>query len=119
MMLKKVVALGTVATGVMGNDKDMIARVIHTANKSGEKFWELPMFPEYMNSLKSDIADMKNTGSRYGGASAAGVFLQEFVSNVKWVHIDIAGTAFLEKPQKEFICGATGAGVRTLLNYVK
>ena len=113
------VALGTVATGVMGNDKDMIARVIHTANKSGEKFWELPMFPEYMNSLKSDIADMKNTGSRYGGASAAGVFLQEFVSNVKWVHIDIAGTAFLEKPQKEFICGATGAGVRTLLNYVK
>lgn len=113
------VALGTVATGVMGNDKDMIARVIHTADKSGEKFWELPMFPEYMNSLKSDIADMKNTGSRYGGASAAGVFLQEFVSNVKWVHIDIAGTAFLEKPQKEFICGATGAGVRTLLNYVK
>ncbi len=112
------VALGTVASGVMGNDKEMINRVIETAKSSGETYWELPMFPEYKNSLKSDIADMKNTGSRYGGASAAGVFLQEFVSNAKWCHIDIAGTAFLEKPQKEFIAGATGAGVRTLLNYV-
>lgn len=113
------VALGTVASGIMGNDKEMINRVIETAKSSGETYWELPMFPEYKDSLKSDIADMKNTGSRYGGASAAGVFLQEFVNGPKWCHIDIAGTAFLEKPQKEFIAGATGAGVRTLLNYVK
>ena len=113
-----VVALGSIASGVMGNDKDMIKKVIETAKESGEKYWELPMFEEYMNSLKSDIADMKNTGSRYGGASAAGVFLKEFVSNVKWVHIDIAGTAFLEKPQGIFNYGSTGAGVRTLLNYV-
>ena len=113
------VALGTVASGIMGNDEDMIARLIHTAKESGERFWELPMYPEYMDSLKSDIADMKNTGSRNGGASAAGVFLQEFVSGPKWCHIDIAGTAFLEKPQNEFIYGATGAGVRTLLNYLK
>lgn len=113
------VALGTVASGIMGNDEDMIARLIHTAKESGEKFWELPLYPEYMSSLKSDIADMKNTGSRNGGASAAGVFLQEFVSGVKWAHIDIAGTAFLEKPQKEFISGSTGVGVRTLLNYLK
>lgn len=113
------VALGTIATGVMGNDEEMIARVIKTAEASGETYWQLPMFKEYFNSLKSEIADMKNTGSRYGGASAAGVFLQEFVKDVKWTHIDIAGTAYLEKPQKEFISGATGAGVRTLLNYVK
>ena len=73
------VALGTVASGIMGNDKEMINRVIETAKSSGETYWELPMFPEYKDSLKSDIADMKNTGSRYGGASAAGVFLQEFV----------------------------------------
>ncbi len=112
------VALGSVASGIMGNDKEMINRVIETAEKSGEIYWELPMFSEYFNGLKSDIADMKNTGSRYGGASAAGVFLQEFVKDVKWCHIDIAGTAFLEKPQKEFIAGASGAGVRTLLNYV-
>ena len=113
------VALGTIATGVMGNDEDMIKRVMETAELSGERCWQLPMFKEYFNSLKSDIADMKNTGSRYGGASAAGVFLQEFVKDVKWVHIDIAGTAYLEKPQNEFISGATGVGVRTLLNYLK
>ncbi|MEE3350220.1 MAG: leucyl aminopeptidase [Candidatus Gastranaerophilaceae bacterium] len=112
------VALGSVASGVMGNDEDMIKDIIKTAQNSGEKYWQLPMFEEYMNSLKSDIADMKNTGSRYGGASAAGVFLKEFVSNVKWVHIDVAGTAFLEKPQGIFIYGSTGIGVRTLLNYV-
>ena len=112
------VALGTVASGVMGNDKDMIKNIIDAAAESGEKYWELPMFDEYMNNLKSDIADMKNTGSRYGGASAAGVFLKEFVSDVKWVHIDIAGTAFLEKPQGIFVYGSTGAGVRALLNYI-
>lgn len=112
------VALGTVASGIMGNDEEMINRVIETAKDSGETYWQLPMFKEYMDSLKSDIADMKNTGSRYGGASTAGLFLQEFVKDTKWCHIDIAGTAYIEKPQKEFIAGATGAGVRTLLNYV-
>lgn len=112
------VALGSVASGVMGNDDKMIKDVIEAAKVSGEKYWELPMFEEYKDSLKSDIADMKNTGSRYGGASAAGVFLKEFVSNVKWVHIDVAGTAFLEKPKGIFIYGSTGIGVRTLLNYV-
>ena len=113
------VALGTVASGIMGNNEDMISRLIETGKDSGETFWQLPMFKEYKDSLKSDIADMKNTGSRYGGASAAGVFLQEFVKDVKWAHLDVAGTAYLEKPQKELIAGATGVGVRTLLNYVK
>ncbi len=112
------VALGTHAAGIMGNNEDMISRLIQTAQSSGERLWELPMYKEYKDSLKSDIADMKNTGSRYGGASTAGVFLQEFVEGVKWAHIDIAGTAYLEKPQKELIAGATGVGVRTLLNYV-
>ena len=98
-----VVALGTFVTGIMGNDDDLIKRIIKTAEESGEKYWQLPMYKEYFNSLKSDIADMKNTGSRMGGASAAGVFLQEFVDGPKWAHIDIAGTAYLEKPQKEFI----------------
>ena len=112
------VALGTAAAGIMGNDKDMVNRIIETGKNVGEKYWELPMFKEYFDSLKSDIADMKNTGSRYGGAQTAGVFLQEFVKDVKWAHIDIAGTAFLEKPEKEFIKGATGSGVRTLLSYI-
>ena len=112
------VALGTQAAGIMGNDDTLVKSLIDTAKRSGERFWELPLWEEYFDSLKSDVADMKNSGSRWGGASAAGVFLQKFVKDVKWAHIDIAGTAFLDKPQKEFISGATGAGVRTLLNYI-
>lgn len=112
------VALGTQAAGIMGNDDELVKNLISTAERNGERYWELPMWDEYFDSLKSDIADMKNTGSRWGGASTAGVFLKKFVKDVKWAHIDIAGTAFLEKPQKELIAGASGAGVRTLLNYI-
>lgn len=112
------VALGSNAAGIMGNDEELVKKLIETAEKSGEKYWQLPLWDEYFDSLKSDIADMKNTGSRWGGASTAGVFLQKFVKDVKWAHIDIAGVAFLEKPQKELIKGASGAGVRTLLNYI-
>ena len=112
------VALGNTVSGIMGNNEELIQELIKTGEESGEKYWQLPMYKDYFNGLKSDIADMKNTGSRYGGASAAGVFLQEFVEGVKWAHIDVAGTAYLEKPQNEFIAGATGVGVRTLLNYV-
>ena len=112
------VALGTQASGIMGNDEEFVKKLIDTAARSGERFWELPLWDDYFDSLKSDIADMKNTGSRWGGASTAGVFLKKFVKDVNWAHIDIAGTAFFEKPQKEFIAGATGAGVRTLLNYI-
>lgn len=112
------VALGSNAAGIMGNDSTLVKNLISTAEKSGERYWELPLWEEYFESLKSDVADMKNTGSRWGGASTAGVFLQKFVKDVKWAHIDIAGVAYLEKPQKELIKGASGAGVRTLLNYI-
>lgn len=112
------VALGTQAAGIMGNNQNLINNLIKTGEEQGERFWQLPMYEEYKEGLKSDVADMRNTGSRYGGASAAGIFLQEFVKDVKWVHMDIAGVAFLEKPQKELTKGATGAGVRTLINYI-
>ena len=112
------VALGTQAAGIMGNDDTLVKTLIKTAEEAGERYWELPLWEEYGDSLKSDIADMKNTGSRWGGASTAGVFLKKFVKDVKWAHIDIAGVAFIEKAQKEFISGATGAGVRTLLKYI-
>ena len=112
------VALGSQAAGIVGNDDNLVKTLISTAERNGERYWELPLWEEYFDSLKSDIADMKNTGSRWGGASTAGVFLQKFVKDVKWAHIDIAGVAFLEKPQKELIKGASGAGVRTLLNYI-
>ncbi|MCD8377619.1 MAG: leucyl aminopeptidase [Candidatus Gastranaerophilales bacterium] len=112
------VALGTVAAGIMGNNDTLVKELIRTAEKCGERYWELPMYEEYKESLKSEFADMQNTGSRWGGASTAGLFLKEFVKNAKWAHIDIAGVAYLDKPQNEFIKGATGAGVRALLNYI-
>ncbi len=113
------VALGTAASGIMGNDDEFVQRIIEKGNEAGEKYWQLPMWQEYRDNMDSDVADMKNTGTRYGGASAAGMFLKEFVTDeVKWAHLDIAGTAFLEKGQKEFSKGATGAGVRTLIKYI-
>ena len=112
------VALGSQAAGIMGNNSEMVKTLIETAQRNGERYWELPLWEEYAESLKSDVADMKNTGSRWGGAQTAGVFLQKFVKDVKWAHIDIAGVAFLEKPHKELGKGASGAGVRTLVNYI-
>ena len=112
------VALGSYASGIMGNDDKLVKKLIETGKIVGENLWEMPMFEDYKDSLKSDIADMKNTGSRYGGASTAGVFLSNFVKNTKWAHIDIAGTAFLDKPQHECSKGASGVGVRTLINYI-
>lgn len=113
------VALGSVASGIMGNNDEFVKDLIKIGEYSGEKYWQLPMWQEYRDNMNSDVADMKNTGTRYGGASAAGMFLKEFVTdNVKWAHLDVAGTAFLDKPQKEFCKGATGIGVRTILNYI-
>lgn len=112
------VALGSFAAGIVGNDDSFVKELISSANAVGERFWELPMYEEYKESLKSDVADMQNTGSRWGGASTAGLFLKEFVKDVKWAHIDIAGVAFHDKPFNEFIKGAAGAGVRALVNYI-
>ena len=113
-----VVALGNAASGIMGNHQTMIDKLIKCGQQGGEKLWQMPMFEEYKESLKSDIADMRNTGSRYAGTQTAGIFLQNFVKKVHWSHIDIAGTAFIDKPINELSKGATGAGVRTLLNYI-
>ena len=113
------VALGTQAAGIFGNDQDLIDRLIKSADEAGERYWQLPMYKEYGETLKSEIADMRNSGSRWGGASSAAIFLQNFVKDgQKWAHIDIAGTAFLDSPQKYYIKGATGAGVRALINYI-
>ena len=114
-----VVALGDTVSGIMGNNSSFVDAIIKTTSYSGEKFWELPMFQDYRDNMNSDVADMKNTGSRFGGASAAGMFLKEFVTDsVKCAHIDIAGTAFLDKPRNGYCKGATGVGYLTLLNYL-
>lgn len=112
------VALGTVASGIMGNDDEKIKEFIDVAKQAGEKFWQLPMDEEYGDSLKSDIADTKNTGGRMGGASAAGIFLSKFVKKTPWIHLDIAGTAFLDRANAEGIKNATGVGVRSLIRYI-
>ncbi len=112
------VALGTVSSGLMGNNQNMIDSFKQAAEKAGEKFWQLPMDEEYGESLKSDIADTKNTGGRMGGASAAGVFLSKFIEKTPWIHLDIAGTAFLEKANSEGIKGASGIGIRSLVKYI-
>lgn len=112
------VAFGAVCAGILGNDDEMVENVKKSAFEAGEKFWILPTFDEYKYGLKSEFADMRNTGGRSGGASSAGLFLKEFVKNVKWTHIDIAGTAYLDSPMDEFVKGATGSGVRALINYI-
>ena len=97
---------------------DDIKEFIQTAETAGERFWQLPMFEEYGDTLKSDIADTKNTGGRMGGASAAGIFLSKFIKKTPWVHLDIAGTAFVEKATSEGIKNATGVGIRSLIKYI-
>lgn len=112
------VALGHYASGILGNNDKLIEEIQAAAAKAGEDFWKLPIWDVHMDSLKSDVADMKNTGSRYAGASVAGAFLKNFVASTKWVHLDVAGTAFLDTPYKGFPKGGTGIGVRTLLEYI-
>jgi leucyl aminopeptidase len=109
------VALGTLYSGVFGNDQDLIDKILKAAEKTGERMWQMPMPEEYKEQNKSEIADVKNTGNRYGGAITAALFLAEFVDNTPWVHIDIAGTAFSTKESGYIIKGATGVGVRTLV----
>jgi len=113
-----VVALGTVASGIMGNNDKKIKEFIETAEKAGERYWQMPMYEEYGDTLKSDIADTKNTGGRMGGTSAAGIFLSKFIKKAPWLHLDIAGTAFLDKPNSEGIKNATGVGIRSLIKYI-
>lgn len=111
-----VVALGPMCSGVMGNDRKLIDRVLAAARAAGEKMWPLPLFDEYKDQLKSEVADMRNTGGRWGGALTAGLFLAEFVDRTQpWVHLDIAGPAFASNDHPYWGKGGTGAAVSTLV----
>ncbi|UCC60457.1 MAG: leucyl aminopeptidase [Dehalococcoidia bacterium] len=109
------VALGDICTGAMGNNQELVDKVISTGMDAGEKIWQLPMFDEYKELNKSEVADIKNTGGRYGGAITAAQFLAEFSDDTPWVHLDIAGPSYIKKDQSYLIKGATGAMVRTLV----
>jgi len=111
-----IVALGYVCSGVLGNDQEMVNRVIKAGEEGGEKIWQLPLYEEYKELNKSEVADIKNSGGRYAGAISAAQFLAEFSEDTPWAHLDIAGPSFLRKEQGYLIKGATGVAVRTLTN---
>ncbi|OOP55923.1 MAG: leucyl aminopeptidase [Candidatus Brocadia carolinensis] len=114
-----VVALGTVVTGMMGNNEALKKRVQIAGEKSWERVWELPLWEEYQEQIKSDIADIKNVGGSHGGAITAACFLSKFAEKYPWVHLDIAGTAWCEKGGAYTQKGASGVGVRLLVELVR
>jgi leucyl aminopeptidase len=114
-----VVALGHEASGLMGNDQRLLNALKKAGENSGERLWELPLWDSYGEAMKSDIADLKNAGSRDGGSITAGWFLKQFVGKTHWAHLDIAGTAWSAKARPCSPKGATGVGVRLLIEYLQ
>jgi leucyl aminopeptidase len=112
------VALGTYKAGLMGNDDELMARIQKAAEDSGESVWPLPSGDEYADEMKSKIADLKNSGPRWGGACTAAAFLRQFVGQTKWAHLDIAGMDLFVKPTEYASLGSTGFGVRLLTTYL-
>ena len=114
------IALGEDIAGVFGTDSDLNRSIVKSGENAGEFLWEMPLHMPYVEQLKATIADMKNIGSRWGGAITAALFLKKFVSDdVKWSHIDIAGPCVKEEPLGFLGKGAKGFGVKTLMELAK
>ena len=113
-----IVGLGLHNAGVMGNNANLVKLILNSSRDVGEKMWELPLDAELREEIRSRVADVKNVGSRWGGAITAALFLENFVSEVPWVHIDIAGPSYVEKSSDWYQYGASGFGVRTIVNYL-
>jgi leucyl aminopeptidase len=116
-----IIALGTNVAALVGNDKELVTKILECSNQTGEKIWQLPLFEEHKEQLKSSNADIRNIGGRPAGAITAAAFLSNFVDDIPWVHLDIAGTAWNQEGTKEKSYnpkGATGFGIRTILKYV-
>ena len=113
-----VIGLGHTATGVMGTDATLVAALIAAGERSGERAWELPLWDEYKEHIKSDIADVKNTGGRPAGSITAALFLKEFVEGFPWAHLDIAGTAYTEQEMPTQVRGPTGVLVRLFTEFL-
>ncbi len=114
-----VVALGMVNAGVFANDEDIYRHFTRALERSGEKFWRLPIDAEYTDMIRSNIADIMNTGGRYGGAITAAMFLKEFVDDTPWIHLDIAGTAWMDENKSWIAKGPSGIAVRSLVEFVR
>ena len=111
-----VVALGNIAAGLLGNDDGLQEKIRAAADRAGDRVWPLPLWPEYKEKIKSDVADIKNTGGRYGGAITAAAFLEKYVGDTSWAHLDIAGTAWTTEELPYLTKGATGFGVRLVVD---
>jgi len=114
-----VIALGMVNAGVFANNEEAYQRFCKAIERAGEKFWRLPLDQEYFEQIRSSIADIMNTGGRYGGAINAAMFLKEFVDDTPWLHLDIAGVAWMEDRKAWMAKGPSGIGVRSLVEFVK
>ena len=113
-----VVALGNDIAGLWSNDDTLAQEMKTAAELAGEKFWQLPMEEKYFEGLKSQIADMKNTGPRAGGSITAALFLKQFIKDTPWMHLDVAGPVWTDSASGVNNKGATGFPVRTLVNWV-
>jgi leucyl aminopeptidase len=114
-----VIALGHQAIGLMGSDQNLVDEIRSAGSRSGERVWQLPLWPEYREQIKSDVADIKNTGGRPAATITAAMFLREFVGSVPWAHLDIAGRAWAEKASPYQPAGPTGVGVRLFTEWVR
>jgi leucyl aminopeptidase len=113
------VALGPHIAGLMSNDDTLAGELLTAAASAGEEMWRLPLPPRLSEQLKSEVADLRNTGERWGGALTAGLFLEQFVGSTPWVHVDIAGPASASKEQGHLVKGGTGFAVASILQYLR
>jgi len=114
-----VVALASEAAGLFSNDDALARKLIESGDRAGERLWRMPVWDDYKDLIRSEWADMKNSGGRWGGAITAAVFLKEFVDCPSWAHLDIAGTAYAEAETPREARGATGAGVRVTVAFLE
>ena len=113
------VALGPWTAGLFANDDELARRYLDAADHEGESYWRMPLNDELRDSLRSDVADLKHTGDKHGGSITAALFLREFVGKSKWMHLDIAGPAFLERPHNTSPKGGTGFGIATGVRFLE
>ncbi|MGW8272649.1 MAG: leucyl aminopeptidase, partial [Thermodesulfovibrionales bacterium] len=113
------VALGNEAIAMMGNDESLMGSMKRASEVSGERVWQMPLYDELSEYIKSDAADMKNTGGRVGSLISAAYFLKQFAGETPWAHLDIASTAWSDKDLPYAPTGASGAGVRVLTEFIR
>ena len=114
-----VIALGHTASAAVSNNDDLVQQFLTAAKPTGERYWRMPLYDEYSDLMKSDIADLKNTGGRPAGTLTAAAFLRAFAGDTPWVHLDVAGTAYLDSESPWQAKGPTGTPVRALVAFAE